>query len=65
MDTFKRHLISAGITFLSSFIGVMVVIFDGATTFSDLSLKALVLAGMFAGIRAVLKFLNELLNKKL
>lgn len=53
-ETMKRHLISAGITFLSMFILTVTPVFlDPSFTFEGAVITALLLTGVRSGVKAV------------
>ena len=57
----KRYIYSSLITFLSSFLGSLVLFLDSAQGWGDMGLKAVLMACLFTAVRATVKYLNELL----
>lgn len=57
---FKRHLISAGITFGSTFIAILAVTFQDPTfSFSKEALGVALTSAFLAGVRTVAKLIVE------
>ena len=61
--TLKRYIISSVITFLTAFLGSLVALMEQAQGWGDLSLKAVLMASLFTGIRVLIKYLYELLPR--
>lgn len=62
-ETLIRYAFSTLISFVTGFLGSLVVFLDMAEDWSDLSLKAVLGACLFSGIRVAVKYFVELLPK--
>jgi site-specific DNA-adenine methylase len=56
-----RYLLSSLVTFISAFLGSLAVFMDSATSFGDMGLKSAISASVFVAIRALVKYIAELL----
>lgn len=63
-ETVKRYIISSINTFFSGFLPVVIMMMDGAETWTDVAWPAVLLAASFTGVRLVLKALSEKVQAK-
>jgi hypothetical protein len=59
-DNIKQYAISTAITFFTGFIVELAISLENATSFADMSLKAVMLGCIFAGFRLTVKFLVQI-----
>jgi len=62
-ETLVRYAVSTLISFLTGFLSSLALFFGSAEGWGDLSLKAVLMASIFAGVRLAVKYLAELLPK--
>lgn len=60
-DTIIRYAISTGVTFLSGFLGSLLLTLDSVKTYEDFKISVLT-GALFAGFRLVVKSSYELIN---